>query len=47
MKKIPLAEAVKLKSVLTKKISELTNEIHSVSKAIVEKGQTPKTFTDD
>ncbi|MFY3790865.1 hypothetical protein ACOQFO_04015 [Ureibacillus sp. MALMAid1270] len=42
MKKIPLAEAVKLKSVLTKKISELTNEIHSVSKAIVEKGQTPK-----
>jgi len=42
MKKIPLAEAVKLKSVLTKKISELTNEIHSVGKAIVEKGQTPK-----
>lgn len=42
MKKIPLAEGVKLKGVLTKKISELTNEIQSVSKAIVEKGQTPK-----
>lgn len=42
MKKIPLAEGVKLKGVLTKKISELTSEIQSVSKAIVEKGQTPK-----
>ncbi|HWL23392.1 MAG TPA: hypothetical protein VNR38_06525 [Ureibacillus sp.] len=42
MKKIPLAEGVKLKSVLTKKISELNIEIQSVSKAIVEKGQLPK-----
>ncbi len=42
MKKIPLAEAVKLKSILTKKIAELTNEIQSVSRVVIEKGQTPK-----
>ena len=43
MKKIPLAEGVKLKSILTKKIQELISEIHQVSHAVVEKGQTPKT----
>ncbi len=41
MKKIPLAEGVKLKSILTKKIQELISEIHLVSHAIVEKGQKP------
>lgn len=43
MKKIPLAEGVKLKSILTKKIQELISEIHHVSHAVVEKGQEPKT----
>lgn len=42
MKTIPLAEAVKLKSVLTKKIPELIQEIHLVSHVIIEKGETPK-----
>ena len=41
MKTIPLAEGVKLKSILTKKIQELINEIHLVSHAIVEKGEKP------
>lgn len=36
---ISLAEAVKLKSILTKKIGELTQEISSVSHAVVEKGE--------
>ena len=39
MKKIPLAEGVKLKSILSKKIQELITEIHQVSHAVVEKGQ--------
>lgn len=42
MKKIPLAEGVKLKSILTKKIQELISEIHHVSHAVAEKGQEPK-----
>ncbi|MFJ8236627.1 hypothetical protein ACIQ34_13030 [Ureibacillus sp. NPDC094379] len=42
MKTIPLAEAVKLKSILTKKISELIKEIHLVSNAVVEKGKEPR-----
>ncbi|MFC7686729.1 hypothetical protein [Ureibacillus sp. GCM10028918] len=42
MKKIPLAEGVKLKSILTKKIQELIGEIHHVSHTVVEKGQEPK-----
>lgn len=42
MKKIPLAEAVKLKSILTKKIQDLTKEIQHVSRSIVEKGQEAK-----
>lgn len=42
MNNITLAEAVKLKSIVTKKIQELITEIHSVSSAIVEKGETPK-----
>ncbi|RUL46511.1 MULTISPECIES: hypothetical protein [Lysinibacillus] len=41
MKKIPLAEGVKLKSILTKKIQELISEIHLVAHAIVEKGEKP------
>lgn len=41
MKKIPLAEGVKLKSILTKKIQELISEIHLVSHAVVEKGEKP------
>jgi hypothetical protein len=41
MKKIPLAEGVKLKSILTKKIQELIGEIHIVSQAIVEKSEKP------
>lgn len=43
MKKIPLAEGVKLKSIITRKIQELISEIQFVSHAIVEKGETPKT----
>lgn len=39
---ISLAEAVKLKSILNKKKQELISEIHSVSHAIVEKGEEPK-----
>lgn len=42
MKKISLAEGVKLKSILTKKIQELITEIHMVSHIIVEKGTEPK-----
>lgn len=41
MKTIPLAEGVKLKSILTKKIHELIDELHLVSHAIVEKGKEP------
>lgn len=41
MKKIPLAEGVKLKSILTRKIHELIDELHLVSHAVVEKGQKP------
>ena len=40
---ISLAEAVKLKSILNKKTQELISEIRSVSHAIVEKGEEPKT----
>ena len=39
---ISLAEAVKLKSILTKKIQELLNEMNTVSHVIVEKGEEPK-----
>ncbi|WP_342471903.1 hypothetical protein MHH70_15505 [Metasolibacillus sp. FSL H7-0170] len=39
---ISLAEAIKLKSVLNKKIRELSMEISSVSHTIVEKGEEPK-----
>lgn len=42
MKTIPLAEGVKLKSILSKKIQELISEIHLVSHAVVEKGKEPK-----
>lgn len=41
MKTIPLAEGVKLKSILTKKVHELIEELHLVSHAIVEKGKEP------
>ena len=40
---INLAEAVKLKSVLAKKVQELINELHNSAFVTVEKGQTPKT----
>lgn len=43
MGKITLAEAVKLKSILTKRIHELEEELRRVSFATVEKGETPKT----
>ncbi|MEO4054619.1 hypothetical protein [Solibacillus sp. CAU 1738] len=39
---ITLAEAVKLKSILNKKIQELTHEISRVAHTIVEKGEEPK-----
>ncbi|MGN7479090.1 hypothetical protein ACTHOQ_14690 [Solibacillus silvestris] len=39
---INLAEAVKLKSIITKKIQERTSNIHSLTHAIVEKGEQPK-----
>lgn len=42
-KKIPLAEGVKLKSILSRKIRELIYEIDLVSHVIVEKGEEPKT----
>lgn len=40
---INLAEAVKLKSVLAKKVQELIDELHHSAFVTVEKGQTPKT----
>ena len=40
---INLAEAVKLKSVLAKKVQELIGELHRSAFVTVEKGQTPKT----
>lgn len=43
MNKITLAEAVKLKSVLTKRILELEEEIRRVAFTTVEKGETPET----
>lgn len=39
---ISLAEAVKLKSILNRKVHELTSEALSVSHVIVEKGEEPK-----
>lgn len=39
---ISLAEAVKLKSILNRKVHELTAEVSSVSHVIVEKGEAPK-----
>ncbi|MFJ7952214.1 hypothetical protein ACIQZG_11890 [Lysinibacillus sp. NPDC096418] len=40
---INLAEAVKLKSVLAKKVQELISELHRSAFVTIEKGQTPKT----
>lgn len=40
---INLAEAVKLKSILAKKVQELVGELHRSAFVIVEKGQAPKT----
>lgn len=40
---INLAEAVKLKSVLAKKVQDLISELHRSAFVTVEKGQTPKT----
>lgn len=42
MKTIPLAEGIKLKSILTRKIQELVYEMHNNAHVIVEKGETPK-----
>lgn len=42
MKTIPLAEGIKLKSILTKKVQELIYEIHGNAHVVVEKGETPK-----
>lgn len=42
MKTIPLAEGIKLKSILTRKIQELVYEIHNNAHVVVEKGETPK-----
>lgn len=42
MKTIPLAEAIKLKSILTKKIQELIYEMRANATIIVEKGELPK-----
>ena len=41
MSNITLAEAVKLKSVLTKRIHELEDEMRRVAFTTVEKGSTP------
>lgn len=41
-KTIPLAEGIKLKSILTKKVRELLFEIDLVSHVVVEKGEEPK-----
>lgn len=43
MSTITLAEAVKLKSILTHRIQELEEEIRRVAFATVEKGETPET----
>ncbi|WP_042476816.1 hypothetical protein [Bacillus ndiopicus] len=40
---ISLAEAIKLKSILKQKISELSMEISTVAYTVVEKGEEPKT----
>lgn len=40
---INLAEAVKLKSILAKKVQELVSELHRSAFVTIEKGQTPKT----
>ncbi|GAB0170659.1 DIP1984 family protein [Lysinibacillus sp. CTST325] len=40
---INLAEAVKLKSILAKKVQELVGELHRSAFVTVEKGQSPKT----
>jgi len=40
---INLAEAVKLKSIITKRIQERTIQVHSLTHAIIEKGEQPKT----
>lgn len=40
---INLAEAVKLKSILAKKVQDLISELHRSAFVTVEKGQTPKT----
>ncbi|MGE7091543.1 hypothetical protein ACQKII_08860 [Lysinibacillus sp. NPDC048646] len=40
---INLAEAVKLKSILTKKVQELISELHRSAFVTIEKGQAPKT----
>ncbi|MFJ7983273.1 hypothetical protein ACIQ1D_23865 [Lysinibacillus xylanilyticus] len=40
---INLAEAVKLKSILAKKVQELVSELHRSAFVTVEKGQAPKT----
>ncbi|WP_375199766.1 hypothetical protein [Bacillus sp. RS11] len=40
---INLAEAVKLKSILSKKIQELVSELHRSAFVTIEKGQAPKT----
>lgn len=42
MKTIPLAEGIKLKSILTKKIQELIYEMRNNAYVIVEKGESPK-----
>ena len=39
---INLAEAVKLKSIITKKIQELNTSVHQVTHVVIEKGQEPK-----
>ena len=39
---INLAEAVKLKSIITKKIQELNISVHQVTHVVIEKGQEPK-----
>lgn len=44
MGKITLAEAVKLKSILTKMIHELEDEIQRIAYTTVEKGETPVEF---
>ncbi|GIN84357.1 hypothetical protein J6TS2_07430 [Heyndrickxia sporothermodurans] len=44
MGKITLAEAVKLKSILTKTIHELEEEIHRVAFTTIEKGEAPEFF---